>query len=93
MTSRVLQKGALGTHGQSPLDLLVCTPALRPGGPGPPRPPLPLPLPLVHAGPWPAGPTERHRAVYRRPYISDDYAACRGWQDNRHDLRRTKDDI
>ena len=29
----------------------------------------------------------------RRPYISDDYAACRGWQDDRHDLRRTKDDI
>ena len=32
-----------------PPDLLVCTPALRPGGPGPPR--VPLPLPLVHAGP------------------------------------------
>ena len=58
-------------------DLLGCTPALRPGGPGPPR----APLPLVHAGPWPVGPTERHRAVYRRPYTSDDHAACRGWQD------------
>ena len=32
-----------------PPDLLVCTPALRPGGPGPPR--APLPLVLVHAGP------------------------------------------
>ena len=39
-----------------PPDLLVCTPALRPGGPGPPR----APPPLEHAGPWPAGPTERH---------------------------------
>jgi len=74
-----------------PPDLLVCTPALRLGGPGPPR--APLPLVLVHAGPLSVGPTESHRAVYRRPYISDDYAACRGWQDDRHDLRRTKDDI
>ena len=47
----------------------------------------------MHAGPKSAGPTERHRAVYRRPYISDDHAACRGWQDDRRDLRRTKDDI
>ena len=76
-----------------PPDLLVCTPALRPGGPGPPRAPLPLPLLLVHAGPWPTGPTERHRAVYRRPYTSDDHASCRGWQYDRHNLRRTKDDI
>jgi len=37
--------------------------------------------------------TERHRAAYRRPYISDDHAACRGWQDDRRDLCRTKDDI
>ena len=48
---------------------------------------------LVHAGPLSVGPIESHRAIYRRPYISDDYAACRGWQDDRHDLRRTKDDI
>ena len=48
---------------------------------------------LVHVGPKSVGPTECHRAVYRRPYISDDYAACRGWQDDRHDLRKTKDNI
>src|SRR6185437_14067997 len=46
--SRVLPRGALSTHGRDPgppscgvrdfhalPDLLVCTPALRPGGPGP----------------------------------------------------------
>ena len=32
-----------------PPDLLVCTSALRPGGPGPAR--APLPLVVVHAGP------------------------------------------
>ena len=39
-------------------DLLMCTPALRPGGggPGPPR----APPPLEHAGPGPTGPTECH---------------------------------
>ena len=50
--SRILPEGALITHGRSPgpppssqrsgtsacpLDLQVCTPALRPGGPGPSR--------------------------------------------------------
>ena len=64
-----------GTSTRLP-DLLVCTPALRPEGPGPPSVPT-----LVHAGPWPVGPTERHHAAYRRPYTSDDHAACRGWQD------------
>ena len=47
----------------------------------------------MRAGPWSVGPTERRRAVYRRSYTSDDHAACRGWQDDRRDLRRTKDDI
>ena len=31
--------------------------------------------------------------IYRRPCTGDDYATYRGWRDDRHDLRRTKDDI
>ena len=61
-----------------PPDLLVRVTAPRPVGPGPCTPLSQL---LVRAGPKFAGPTERHRAVYRRPYTSDDHAARKDGQD------------
>jgi len=39
------------------------------------------------------GPPNATARIYRGPCTSDDYATYRGWQDHRHDLRRTKDDI
>ena len=70
-----------------PPDLLVRTPALRPGGPGPSRT-------TTTTGTCRTLIRRAHRMLPRRvPYTSNDYAACGGWQDDRHDLRRTKDDI
>ena len=70
-----------------PPDLLVCTLALRPGGPGTSRA-------TITAGASRTLIRRAHRMPPRRvPYTSNDYAACGGWQDDRRNLHSFKDDI